>query len=98
MATEIARIDVTPGSGEAFEAAVTRALDVFRQVPGCEHVHLLRSHEEANRYWLIAEWTDVAAHEAFRETPAFAEWRALAGPFFTAKPMLEHGLDIGIGF
>jgi quinol monooxygenase YgiN len=98
MAIEVARIDITPGSGAAFEAALEHAPDLFRRAAGCRKMRLLRSHETADRYWLIVEWTDVAAHEAFRETPAFAEWRALAGPFFVTRPEVEHGLDTGIGF
>jgi quinol monooxygenase YgiN len=96
MATEIARIDVRSGSGREFEAAVAGVAHLFEQGEGCRGMRLLRSHEQADRYWLIVEWVDVAAHEAFRDTPAFAEWRALAGPFFVARPEVEHGLDIGI--
>jgi heme-degrading monooxygenase HmoA len=96
MATEIARIDIHPGSNAEFEAAVTQAAPLFGAAAGSRGMRLLRSHEEASRYWLVIEWDDVAAHEAFRETPEFAQWRALAGPFFAGRPEVEHGLDIGI--
>jgi len=98
MAFEIARIDIRPGSHDAFEAAVSRATPLFRQAQGCRSMRLLKSHEQECGYWLIVDWTDVAAHEAFRAAPAFAEWRALAGPYFTGTPMVEHGLTISIGF
>ncbi|MES2943519.1 MAG: antibiotic biosynthesis monooxygenase, partial [Pseudomonadota bacterium] len=26
----------------------------------------------------------------FRESPAFASWRAIVGPFFTGPPTVEH--------
>lgn len=61
-------------------------------------MRLSRSNEDDHRYWLMVEWTDVAAHEAFRKTPAFDEWRTLVGPFLAAVPQVEHGLDISIGF
>lgn len=28
--------------------------------------------------------------EGFRGGPLFAEWRALGGPFFAARPVVEH--------
>lgn len=97
MATEIARIDVQPDRIEAFETGATEAVPLFAAAQGCTGMRLTRSHEVAGRYWLIVEWTDVAAHEAFRTTPAFARWRELVGGCFAAPPMVEHGLDIGIG-
>jgi quinol monooxygenase YgiN len=32
----------------------------------------------------------VKAHEAFRASEGFAEWRALVGPFYAAPPEVEH--------
>jgi len=26
----------------------------------------------------------------FRESPAFAEWRGIVGPFFASAPQVEH--------
>lgn len=98
MATEIARIDVAPGSEAAFEAAAAEAVPLFTAAEGCAGVRLLRSHECASRYWLIVEWRDVAAHGAFRLTSAFARWRDLVGGYFAALPLVEHGLATGVGF
>lgn len=98
MATEIACIDVTVADSEAFVAAARMAVDRFRAAPGCTAMRVLRSHEVPGRYWLIVEWRDVAAHEAFRRSPAFAEWRGLVGPYFTVPPVVEHGLPTATGF
>jgi quinol monooxygenase YgiN len=98
MATEIACIDVTPGSGEAFEAGAAEAVALFRAADGCTDMRLLRSHEREGRYWLIVDWRDVAAHEAFRATPAFARWRELVGPYFAGPPQVEHGIATAAGF
>src|SRR3546814_19310091 len=98
MATEIARIDVAPSDTEAFTAAAAQAVELFRAAPGCSAMRLLRSHEVAGRFWLIVEWRDVAAHEAFRESPAFAQWRGLVGPHFAAPPAVAPGLATGGGF
>src|SRR3546814_9123319 len=95
MATEIARIDVAPGDAEAFVAAAGQAVALFRDAPGCSAMRLQRSHEAAGRFWLIVEWQDVAAHEAFRASPAFAQWRGLVGPYFASPPAVEPGLPAG---
>ena len=97
MASEIARLDILAGSQAEFEAAAARAVPLFRRAAGCRSMRLLHAHEHQDRYWLIVEWESVAAHEAFRSTVDFAEWRALVGHFFAAAPVVEHGIDIGIG-
>jgi quinol monooxygenase YgiN len=98
MATEIAPIDIRADARSLFEAAARRAVPLFQKANGCRSMRLLRSHERDARYWLIVEWTDVERHEEFRKTPAFTEWRSLVGPYFDAAPMVEHGLNIEIGF
>ena len=43
------------------------------------------------RYVLLVDWDSVEAHTVgFRESAAFAEWRALIGPFFAKPPCVEH--------
>jgi quinol monooxygenase YgiN len=98
MATEIARIDVAPDQAGAFVAAAGKAVVLFREAPGCLAMRLLRSHEHAGRFWLVVEWRDVAAHEDFRASPAFAEWRSLVAACFASPPAVEHGLPTGVGF
>src|SRR3546814_11737627 len=86
MATEIARIDVAPGDAAAFVAAAGQAVALFRDAPGCSAMRLQRSHAAAGRFWLIVEWPDFAAREAFRAWPAFAQWSCLAGRYFSPPP------------
>jgi heme-degrading monooxygenase HmoA len=97
MASEIARLDILAGSQAAFEAAAARAVPLFTRAAGCRSMRLLHSDEHQDRYWLLVEWDSVAAHEAFRSTSDFAEWRTLVGHFFATAPVVEHGIDIGIG-
>lgn len=98
MATEIARIDILPGHVDALLVAAGEAVALFRAAAGCSAMRVARSHEVPDRFWLIVEWADVAAHEAFRASAAFAEWRALVGPHFACPPEVEHGLATTIGF
>lgn len=93
-AREIARIDVTPGQEAAFEAGAAQARPLFLADPGCSAMEIQRSNEVPGRYWLFVEWADVAAHEAFRQGPGFAEWRRLVGPTFASLPVVEHGLPV----
>jgi quinol monooxygenase YgiN len=90
MITEIARITIDPANAAAFEAAVARAAPLFQSDPGCHGMALERIIEDPAQYQLLVQWDSVDAHMAFRETPAFQEWRALAGPFFAAPPNVVH--------
>jgi len=36
-------------------------------------------------------WTSTEAHTVgFRQSAAFADWRAIIGPFFAKAPYVEH--------
>ncbi|MEU4896006.1 antibiotic biosynthesis monooxygenase family protein [Streptomyces sp. NPDC044780] len=91
MITEIAQIEVRPGSEEEFEKAVTEALPLFLAADGCDGVDLHRGVEQPSRYRLMVRWETVEHHTVtFRESEGFARWRALAGPYFAAPPQVEH--------
>lgn len=91
MITEIAQIDVKPGSEADFEAAVAKARDAFRRSEGFEGFELHRSIEKPQRYRLVAKWRTLEAHTiTFRNSENFTEWRGLVGPFFAAPPDVEH--------
>lgn len=91
MVFEIARITIDSANAEAFEAAVAKAEPYFRADMGCTGFALQRVVEEPGTYHLVVGWTSVEAHtDLFRATQNFQEWRALAGPFFTAPPQVIH--------
>ncbi|GGD55567.1 antibiotic biosynthesis monooxygenase [Erythrobacter arachoides] len=91
MVTEIAYLAIDPGNADAFEEAVRKAIPVFAGASGCRAMRLERVHEDEAQYRLVVEWDSVEHHMVtFRQTPAFEEWRALAGPFFVAPPRVEH--------
>ncbi|MEU5029559.1 antibiotic biosynthesis monooxygenase family protein [Streptomyces milbemycinicus] len=91
MITEIAQIEVRPGSEEEFEKAVAEAVPLFLAADGCEGIDLTRSVEEPSRYRLMVRWETVEHHTVtFRQSDAFTRWRALAGPYFAAAPQVEH--------
>ncbi|MEU6602709.1 antibiotic biosynthesis monooxygenase family protein [Streptomyces flaveolus] len=91
MITEVARIDVRPGSEEAFEQAVAEAIPVFLDAAGCRGIALHRVVEHPRRYRLVVCWESVEHHTVtFRASGGFRQWRALAGPHFATPPEVEH--------
>src|SRR3546814_15383178 len=87
MITEIARIEVTPGSEAAFEAAVAEVAPLLEAAKGCHGFQLQRGIERPSHYLLLVLWDSVEDHiVTVRRSPGFAHSRALDGPFFSATP------------
>jgi len=91
MITEIAQIDVIPGSEKDFEAAVAKARTLFLRARGGKGFELHKSIEKPSRYRLIAKWETLENHTVdFRGSEDFAAWRGLVGPYFASPPEVEH--------
>lgn len=99
MVTEIALLTIDPAQSAGFEAAVAAAAPLFQAARGCRHMSLERVIERPGQYRLVVQWESVEAHMVdFRESPAFAQWRALAGPFFTGPVDMVHSEAVGAYF
>jgi heme-degrading monooxygenase HmoA len=91
MIVELALLTITSGREEEFEAVFPKAVAVLATSHGYFSHELRRSVETPNRYVLRVEWATFEDHTVgFRGSPAFAQWRALIGPFFAAAPVVEH--------
>lgn len=91
MIREIARLQIDPARAGEFLDAVARAAPLFRSAVGCRSMRLERVIENPAVFLLLVEWETLDNHMVdFRNSPAFQEWRGLAGPFFTAPPVVEH--------
>jgi heme-degrading monooxygenase HmoA len=91
MITEIALLNIRPGSEKQFEAAFEVAVKLPAACKGYLDHELRRSVETPNRYVLIVQWRTLEDHTVgFRGSPVFAEWRAYVGPFFESPPVVEH--------
>jgi heme-degrading monooxygenase HmoA len=91
MITEIAQIDVKPGTEADFETAVGRARAIFGRAKGFHGLELHRSIENPQRYRLLVKWATLENHTVdFRGSPDFTEWRGLVGSFFASPPDVEH--------
>jgi heme-degrading monooxygenase HmoA len=92
MVLEIADIHIPPGRNAEFEEAITRGVrTVVAKAAGMRSFQVHKGIESPGRYVLLIEWDTLEAHTVgFRESPLFAEWRALVGPFFAKPPVVEH--------
>ncbi len=92
MIIEIADIKVRPEDRDAFSEAIARAAaTVLSKAAGYRSHQILACIETPGRFVLHIEWDTLEAHTVgFRQSPAFAEWRAIIGPFFLQPPHVEH--------
>lgn len=92
MILEHADIRIHPGQQAEFEAAIERGLrTVIARAQGLRHFEVRKGIESPQRYLLLIHWDTLEAHTVgFRQSPLFAEWRAIVGPFFAQPPVVEH--------
>ena len=90
MALEVAMIDVTPGTEEQFVMAYLEARPSLLDTPGVRSASLAQGIELPSRFVLHVDWDTVEAHEQFRASDAFGEWRASVGSYFAAAPQSAH--------
>jgi heme-degrading monooxygenase HmoA len=92
MILELADIRIQPGKQVEFDAAITQALNtVAVRAKGMQGFKVNKGIESPERYILQIFWDTLEDHTVgFRESPLFAEWRAIIGPFFASPPHVEH--------
>lgn len=92
MILELADFRIQPGQQAAFDEAIQRGIkQAIAGAKGFQGYKLNQGIENPERYILQLFWATLENHTIdFRESPAFAEWRAIVGPFFAAPPIVEH--------
>ena len=96
MILEAAVLSIAPAHKAPFEAAYAQARLVIAQSVGFLSVQLQRCMEVEGRYLLLVQWRTLEDRVVgFRQSPLFAQWRALIGPYFTAPPELQHYEQVG---
>ncbi len=89
--TEHGLLQIKPGQGAEFEAAIAAALPLIAGSPGFGSIRVSRCLERSDTYLLIVEWDSLAAHtEGFRGSPAYQQWRAALHHFYEPTPTIEH--------
>ena len=92
MILELADIRIQPGKQAEFDEAIERGLKtVLTRAKGFQGYKVNKGIESPERYILQIFWDTLEDHTVgFRESPLFAEWRAIVGPFFAGPPNVEH--------
>jgi heme-degrading monooxygenase HmoA len=92
MILELADIRIAPGQQAAFDEAIQRGIEtVISKAKGFQGYKVNKGIESPERYILEIFWDTLENHTIdFRQSPAFADWRAIVGPYFAAAPVVEH--------
>ena len=92
MILELADIRIQPGQQQAFDQAIQQGLaTVIAGAKGFQGFKVNKGIESPERYILQIFWDTLEDHTVgFRQSPAFAQWRAIVGPFFASPPVVEH--------
>ncbi|ABM38116.1 antibiotic biosynthesis monooxygenase family protein [Polaromonas naphthalenivorans] len=92
MILELADIRIQPGQQAAFDEAIERGVrTVIANAKGFQGYKVNKGIESPERYLLQIFWETLENHTVdFRESPAYAEWRTIVGPFFAGPPTVEH--------
>ena len=85
MVLEHAVLPVTPGEEEAFAEDLKAALPIIRSAPGCRGAEVRREIEDPTKHLLLVTWDSVEAHNEFRNTDLYQQWRSLTHPHYTGK-------------
>lgn len=91
MIREMAHITLKPNTQASFEAAVKKALPLFKRAQGCHLVELHHIIEKPEQYVLLIHWETLEDHMVlFRESDDFQTWRGLVGQYFAQAPEVVH--------
>lgn len=97
MILELADIRIPPGKQAEFDAAIIRGVEtVASKAKGFRGYKVNKGVETPERYVLMIFWDTLENHTVdFRGSAAFADWRAIVGPYFAEPPKVEHFTLVG---
>jgi heme-degrading monooxygenase HmoA len=97
MILEHCDIEIDPSKGPQFEEAIVRGVEtVIAKSKGFKGFKVNHSVESPERYVLMIYWETIEHHTVdFRGSAAFADWRAIVGPYFAKPPVVEHMTLVG---
>lgn len=91
MILEIAEFTVPADKAAEFETLLECAGGVISQASGYLGHTWHRSVDRPGKFIALIEWRTRDDHMVgFRESPRFAEWRAVLGPYFIVPPVVDH--------
>ena len=85
-------IRIRPGSNADFDRAIRHSVETaIAPTKGFRSFKVHKGVESPERYLLTIAWDTLDNHTVdFRQSPAFAQWRSIVGPFFAEPPHVEH--------
>ena len=97
MILEHCDIAIDPAKSAEFEEAILHGVNtVISKAKGFRGFKVNHSIESPDRYLLLIYWDTLENHPVdFRGSEAFADWRAIVGPFFVKPPFVEHMTLVG---
>ena len=97
MILEHCDIEIDPSQKAEFEKAILHGVEtVISKAKGFQGFKVNRSEESPARYLLLIYWDTLENHTIdFRGSSAFADWRAIVGPFCVKPPVVEHMTLVG---
>ncbi|HEY8733141.1 MAG TPA: antibiotic biosynthesis monooxygenase [Puia sp.] len=91
MILEVAALQIKDGQEKFFETDFEIAVKYIRSAKGYIRHSLNRCQEQKNKYLLLVEWIDLAAHTiGFRESSQYIEWKKLLHHYYDPSPVVEH--------
>lgn len=94
MIIEHALLQVRPGEGSAFEAAMAKARPLIAASPGFQGIEVRPAAERPGLYLLLVRWDSIADHrEGFRKSDRYEQWRALLHSFYDPMPSVDYFED-----
>lgn len=88
---ETARVFVDPGKAREFEFAFGQAVGYVRAAEGHIDSQLMRDLDLPGNYLFLVRWRRIADHiERFVQSPGFASFSAIVGPYFISDPEVDH--------
>lgn len=92
MILELADITIQTGKEVEFEAAIKKGVqEVISKSRGYLGHQINHGVENPQRWVLMVFWATLENHTVdFRGSSAFADWRAIVGPYFAQPPVVEH--------
>ena len=97
MILEHCDIEIDPSKSTEFEEAILSGVStVISKAKGFRGFKVNQSIESPARYLLLIYWDSLENHTMdFRGSDAFADWRAIIGPFFVKPPFVERMTLVG---
>jgi heme-degrading monooxygenase HmoA len=91
MVTEIALLQIVPGTNEAFKQSFHKAEKFISSMKGYVEHSLEQCMEVENKFLLLVKWKTLEDHTiGFRQSEAYKDWKQLLHHFYDPFPVVEH--------